>query len=240
MRGSFELGVEAVSLYDNARDAVRSMYDVRIDTPPVLDTAHYFPAAREFVAKWQDIRREALDVRRDLASVPRFHDIMKEQADISANDGRDWRMFMMRVYGVDVAQNLARCPTIAALIEDRPEVMSCVFSFLAPGKHVPKHRGPFRGILRFHLMLTMPRTPAGDVAAVLEIDGKPYRLADGECLLWDDTFPHEVWNNSEEIRIALLLDVWRPEMPYDMELLSRLVVGAVRLGMRWNGVSYSG
>jgi hypothetical protein len=29
-------------------------------------------------------------------------------------------------------------------------------------------------------------------------------------------------------------------MPMDMELLSRLVVGAVRLGMKWNGVSYEG
>lgn len=229
-----------MTLYDNARDVVRSVYDARIDTPAVLDPELYFPAAKDFVAKWQDIRDEALAVRRNLNSVPRFHELMKEQADISANDGRDWRMFIMRAYGIDVAENLARCPTIAGLIGDRPEVMSCALSFLAPGKHVPKHRGPFRGILRFHLILAMPRTPSGDVAAVLEIDGKPYRLADGDRLLWDDTFPHEVWNKSEEVRIALLLDIWRREMPYDMELLSRFVVFAVRLGMRWTGVRYSG
>jgi aspartate beta-hydroxylase len=229
-----------VNLYDNARDVVRSVYDARIDTPPVLDTEQYFPSAEKFVGKWREIRDEALAVKQNLASVPRFHDIMKEQADISANDGRDWRMFIMRAYGVDVPQNRARCPTVSALLDQSPEVMSCVLSFLAPGKHIPKHRGPFRGILRFHLMLTMPRTPDGDVAAVLEIDDKPYRLGDGECLLWDDTFPHEVWNNSDEVRIALLLDVWRPKMPYDMELLSRAVVGMVRLGMRFNGVNYSG
>ena len=179
-------------------------------------------------------------MRRNLDNVPRFHELMKEQADISANDGLDWRMFIMRAYGVDVPENIARCPTIANLIQDRPDVMSCALSFIAPGKHVPKHRGPFRGILRFHLILAMPRTPSGDVAAVLEIDGKPYRLNDGDCLLWDDTFPHEVWNRSEEVRIALLLDVWRREMPYDMELLSRLVVSMVRLGMKWTGVRYTG
>jgi len=229
-----------VSLYDNARDVVRSVYDARIDTPAILNTDLYFPAAEDFVEKWRDIRDEALAVRRNLANVPRFHELMKEQADISANDGRDWRMFIMRAYGVDVPENLSRCPTIASLIGERPEVMSCALSFLAPGKHVPQHRGPFRGILRFHLILSMPRTPSGDVAAVLEIDGKPYRLKDGDCLLWDDTFPHEVWNKSEEVRIALLLDVWRREMPYDMELLSRLVVGMVRLGMKWTGVRYTG
>ena len=219
---------------------MRSVFDARIATPAVLDIDRYFPAAKEFAARWQEVRDEALELRRDLARVPRFHDLMKEQADISANDGRDWRMFIMRAYGVDVPGNLARCPAVASLINDRPEVMSCVLSFLAPGKHVPKHRGPFRGILRFHLMLTMPRTPEGDVAAVLEIDGKPYRLSDGDCLLWDDTFPHEVWNNSDEVRIALLLDVWRRDMPVDMELLSRMVVGVVRLGIKWNGVRYEG
>ena len=229
-----------MTLYDSARDVVRSVYDARIDTPAILDTNLYFPAAKDFVAKWQDIRDEALAVRRNLNNVPRFHELMKEQADISANDGRDWRMFIMRAYGIDVPDNLARCPTISGLIADRPEVMSCALSFLAPGKHVPKHRGPFRGILRFHLILAMPRTPSGDVAAVLEIDDKPYRLADGDCLLWDDTFPHEVWNKSEEVRIALLLDVWRREMPYDMELLSRIVVSLVRLGMKWTGVRYAG
>jgi aspartate beta-hydroxylase len=38
----------------------------------------------------------------------------------------------------------------------------------------------------------------------------------------------------------LLLDVWRRDMPVDMELLSRAVVGMVRLGMKWNGVRYEG
>jgi len=229
-----------VRLYDHAREVVRSVYDARIHTPAVLDTERFFPNARSFVAKWRDIRDEALAVKQNLAGVPRFHDIMREQADISANDGRDWRMFIMRAYGRDVPENRSRCPTVSALLDQSPDVISAAFSYLAPRKHVPKHRGPFRGILRFHLMLTMPRGPDGDVAAILEIDGEPYRLEDGECLLWDDTYPHEVRNNSDEVRTALLLDVWRPEMPYDMELLSRAISGAVQLGMRFRGVSYSG
>ena len=227
-------------LYDHARDVVRSVYDARIDTPAVLDTDRFFPNAHAFVARWRNIRDEALAVKQNLASVPRFHDIMREQADISANDGRDWRMFIMRVYGRDVPENRSRCPVVSALLDQSPEVVSAVFSYLAPQKHVPEHRGPFRGILRFHLMLTMPRTAAGDVAAILEIDGKPYRLEDGECLLWDDTYPHEVRNNSDEVRAALLLDIWRPEMPYDMELLSRAISGIVQVNMRFRGVSYSG
>jgi aspartate beta-hydroxylase len=227
-----------LSLYDQASEVVRTIYDRRINTPAILNVEHYFPRAGAFQERWQDIRKEAQAIR--LENVPRFHEIMESQEEISANDGRDWRMFIMRAYGVDIEQNIERCPTIASLLENSPEVVSCVLSFLAPGKHIPRHRGPFRGILRFHLILTMPRGDDGGPAAILEIDGNPYRLGDGDCLLWDDTFPHEVWNRSNEVRAALLLDVWRRDMPIDLRALSHAIVGLVKLRMRFGGLSYGG
>ena len=229
-----------LQLYDRAADVVRAIYDRRIATPATLDAAHYFPNAQRFVDRWTDIRREALAVAGMLKQVPRFHDIMPAQADISANDGRDWRMFIMKAYGVTVENNLRRCPTIAALLEEAPEVVSATFSYLAPGKHIPEHRGPFRGILRFHLMLSMPNDASGVPACVMNIDGVPYRLGDGESLLWDDTYPHEVWNRSEHVRIALLLDVWRKDMPADVELLSQTILLAAKAVIHMRGMSYGG
>jgi len=75
---------------------VRAIYDSRIATPATLDAAHYFPNAQRFTERWTDIRREALAIAGVLNQVPRFHDIMPAQADISANDGRDWRVFIMK------------------------------------------------------------------------------------------------------------------------------------------------
>ncbi len=224
-------------LYERASDIVRRIYERRIDTPAILNTGTDFPNAGKFVAAWEGIRDEAIGVRLD--RVPRFHEIMPEQSAISANDGRDWRMFILKAYGVPMAENLARCPTTAGLLAACPEVKSAIFSFLAPRKHIPRHRGPFRGIMRFHLGLRIPREADGRPATVMTVDDREYRLNDGECMLWDDTFPHEVSNNADEPRVALLLDVWRPNMPVDMEILSRLIVSAVRLGMRYRGVSYS-
>lgn len=226
--------------YDRAVGALRSLYDRRISTPPVLDRNVYFPNASLFLDACPAIRREAFDVVSSLAHIPRFHDLMPQQADISANDGRDWRMFIMKAYGVPVAENLTRCPAVAGLLRQAPEVVSCVFSFLAPGKHIPRHRGPFRGILRFHLMLSMPLDADGAPACELNVDGQPYRLRDGECLLWDDTYPHEVWNRSEQVRIALLLDVWRKGMPADIELFSRALYGVAKTVVSMKGVSYAG
>jgi aspartate beta-hydroxylase len=229
-----------LQLYDHAVGAVRAIYDRRIDTPARLDASHYFPNAERFVGAYSDIRREALGIISVLHNVPRFHDLMPQQEDISAADGRDWRMFIMKAYGVTVEENLARCPTVAGLLAQAPEAVSCVLSFLAPGKHIPQHRGPFRAILRFHLMLSMPYDADGVPACELNIDGVPYRLAEGESLLWDDTYPHEVWNRSDQVRIALLLDVWRRDMPKDVALFSHALMAAAKAVIRVKGVSYGG
>ncbi|WP_266157676.1 aspartyl/asparaginyl beta-hydroxylase domain-containing protein [Dyella silvatica] len=223
-------------LYDLSSRAVRSLYDARISTPPVLDTEAWFPDAKKFVDAWPLLRDEALALANRLHTVPRFHELMAEQADISANDGRDWRMFLLKVYGVDVQQNMAVCPELAKLVSSIPDVLSATLSFLAPHKHIPRHRGPFKGVLRFQLGLSVPLAADGRPAAILALNDHEHLIGDGECLLWDDTYPHEVWNHSDQVRIALLLDVRRRSMPMDMALLSRLLIAAIGAHVRWRGV----
>lgn len=229
-----------MQLYDHAVGALRAIYDRRIDTPATLDPSHYFRNAARFTAACPDIRREAMAIAGRIEQVPRFHELMPQQEDISAGDGRDWRMFVMKAYGVSVPDNLERAPTVAGLLASAPEVVSAVFSFLAPRKHIPRHRGPFRAILRFHLMLTMPLDAQGKPACELVIDGVPHRLKEGESLLWDDTYAHEAFNRSDDVRIALLLDVWRRDMPFDVALMSRALMAAAKAAIRVKGVSYGG
>jgi aspartate beta-hydroxylase len=223
-------------LYDLSSRAVRTIYDARISTPPVLDTGALFPGAQRFVDAWPLLRDEALALASRIETVPRFHELMAEQAEISANDGRDWRMFLLRVYGVDIKKNMAACPVLAGLVASVPDVLSATLSFLAPGKHIPKHRGPFRGVLRYQLGLSVPLAEDGRPAAVLALDNVEHRIGNGQQLLWDDTFDHEVWNNSDQMRIALLLDVRRRAMPADMAVLSRMLIAAIGTAVRLRGV----
>ena len=223
-------------LYESIGDIVRRIYDMRIEGPPTLNVGTHFPSAEGFSRAWRSIHDEAQAVARQMHRVPRFHEIMREQTPISANDMRDWRMFILKAYGADFPSNMAVCPTLAALVTASPDVLSASLSFLAPSKHIPEHRGPFRGVLRFYLVLSMPLAADGRPAAVLKIAGTEHRLADGEYLLWDDTFPHEVTNDSDEVRTVLLLDVWRRGMPLDMRILSRLLIFVVRGMARLRGI----
>ena len=222
--------------YDLSANAVRRLYDARIDTPPVLDTGAYFPDAARFIDAWPSLREEALAVAARMAAIPRFHEIMPAQAPISANDGKDWRVFLLKVYGTDIEKNMAACPTLARIIAATPDVLSATLSFLAPRKHIPRHRGPFRGVLRFQLGLSVPVDAQGRPAAVLSLNDREHRIGNGDHLLWDDTYPHEVWNHSDEPRVALLLDVRRRHMPMDLRLLSRALIASVGMVARLRGI----
>jgi aspartate beta-hydroxylase len=224
------------AFYDHSAKVIRQIYDSRIAGPPILDADAYFPSAGKFADAWREICEEAEHLAERLHSVPRFHEIMREQEAISANDDLDWRMFVLKAYGVSFAENMSACPRLAAIVADTPGILSASISYMAPGKHIPAHRGPFRGVVRFYLGLSVPLHADGTPAAALTIDGKEYRVGDGEWLLWDDTYSHEVVNESNSVRSVLLLDVWRREMPLDMELFSRLLLAVVGLGVRWRGV----
>jgi aspartate beta-hydroxylase len=157
---------------------------------------------------------------------------MSQQEDISAQDKRDWRMFVVKAYGVMIPKNAARCPVLSELISSNPDVLTATISFLAPWKHIPEHRGPFRGVVRYYLGLSVPNDSHGQTGTVLTIDGIEYRLASGQSILWDDTFAHEVRNNTGEVRIALLLDVRRKGMPLDMKILSNILIAAAGVAVR--------
>ncbi len=227
-------------LYSIAGNGIRWLYDRRLEGPAVLEKEGNFPAGRQFAEAWESLRDEALAVASRPERVPRFHEVMRQQTEISANDGRDWRVFVAKAYGTGISRNLARCPVLAGLLNGHPEIVSATYSYLAPGKHIPVHRGPFRGVLRFHLGLSMPLDENGNLGATLWIDGVPHRLADGDTLLWDDTYPHEVMNATGKVRVALLLDVYRPGMPMDLAVLSSFLIATVGAIVRVRPRSFAG
>lgn len=220
-------------LYDLSSQALRTLYEARVSNPPVLDMADRFADGYRFADAWTALRDEALALTDRLHTVPRFHELMAEQAGISANDGHDWRMYLLKVYGNDIDEHMAACPYLGELVCTSPDVLSATLSFLAPHKHIPQHRGPFKGVLRFQLGLSVPLDSSGRPASILRLAGCDYRIGSGEAMLWDDTYPHEVWNASDQWRIALLLDVRRQDLPKDLALLSRVLIAGIGAIARW-------
>ena len=201
-----------------------------------METKEFFPGAEKFTTNWEQLRAEALALTSEIGNVPRFHELMPEQYQLSAHGEKEWRMFVVRAYDLDISENMAKCPALAALVKANPSIKSASLSFLAPGKQVPTHTGPFRGITRFYMGLVVPVKESGEPGVTLTIDKQPYQLGNGDALLWDDTYPHSVQNDTDQWRIALLLDVYRAHMPGPLRAFTNAIIGLARISIKWRKI----
>ena len=53
---------------------------------------------------------------------------------------------------------------------------------------------------------------------------------DGECVVFDDSFLHEVEHNGQHLRLTLMLDLWHPEMtPLEIRVFGDVLSDAMQL-----------
>jgi len=216
------------SLYRGAKTWLAACYDPWISTGPVLETARWFPAESELLPLLATLRQQALAL--PLEQLPRFHQLSSTQGAFAWRDGRRWSVLPLRLYGVDLPANQRLLPALKPFLAAHPEVLSAMVSCLESGKHIRPHRGPFRGVLRYHLCLALEQD--GGEGCWLRLNGHKHPYRQGASLLWDDTFEHEVHNRTGADRIALLLDLRRGGLPWHADLLSRLVISGVGLYCR--------
>ena len=179
---------------------------------PVLDSKH-FTFLKSFTDNWQTIKAELTEILKHREAIPLFQDVSSDQKKISM--GNNWRTFILFGFGEKLEKNCKQAPVTTRLLEAVPNLQTAWFSILGPGYHIPAHRGVSKGILRSHLGLIIPkqaekcRMRVGDTINVW----RP-----GEIFVFDDTYEHEVWNDTKEERVILLFDFNRP-----MKFWGRLV-----------------
>ncbi|NJL82670.1 MAG: aspartyl/asparaginyl beta-hydroxylase domain-containing protein [Chloroflexaceae bacterium] len=167
--------------------------------------AEQFPWVAEFERHWQIIRQELDRLLEYGDRLPNFQDISPDQVAIT-NDNR-WKTYFLYAYGVKVPENCQRCPETTRLLALIPGMKTAMFSILSGGKHIPEHRGPYKGVLRYHLALKVPG-PAGACRIRVRDEIRPWQ--EGKSLIFDDSYVHEAWNDSDETRVVLFVDVVRP------------------------------
>lgn len=101
---------------------------------------------------------------------------------------------------------IAACPRTAEALAAVPGLHDAGFALLAPGAHVAPPRGATKALISCHLGLVVPR----DGGARMRVRDRIVRWAEGQTLVFDDTFPHEVWNEAEAMRLVLRLRFVRP------------------------------
>jgi aspartyl/asparaginyl beta-hydroxylase (cupin superfamily) len=172
--------------------------------PHIYDTS-LFPWARELELDWRKIRAELDQVMVFRDQMPSFHEILKEVSTITSD--ANWKTYFLAGIGMDCRENARRCPETMRLLARVPGLTTAFFSILSPHKHIPAHRGAWNGILRFHLGLMVPE-PREQCRIRIGNDYRHWR--EGQALIFDDTYNHEVWNDTEGYRVVLFVDFPRP------------------------------
>ena len=154
---------------------------------------------------WIVIRDEMATLLEDHDALPNFQDISKDQIEITDDDR--WKTFFLYGFGFEAELGVELCPRTAALMREIPGMTTAMFSILSPRKHILDHRGPYKGVLRYHLGLIVPEDAA---ACRIRVGDDIRHWEEGKSLIFDDTFNHEVWNDTDETRVVLFVDVMRP------------------------------
>lgn len=166
-----------------------------------IDFAYLAP----IVAHAKEIEAEVRQILKYREAIPVFQDVSPDQMRIAK--GTNWRTFILYGFGSRLEKNCAQAPLTARLLSEIPNIQTAWFSILGPNYHIPAHRGVTKGILRSHLGLIIPKDAKN---CYMRVDDKIKVWQKGEIFVFDDTYEHEVFNNTDDERVILLFDFDRP------------------------------
>jgi aspartyl/asparaginyl beta-hydroxylase (cupin superfamily) len=128
------------------------------------------------------------------------------------NKSLNWSAFRLIDNGAQLEQNAARCPRTMELLAGAPQpdqpgrTPSAMFSALKPHTRIPPHTGVSNVRLVTHLPLIVPP------ACGFRVGNDTRAWETGKAWVFDDTIEHEAWNDSDQLRVVLIFDVWHPHL----------------------------
>jgi aspartyl/asparaginyl beta-hydroxylase (cupin superfamily) len=209
-KGKAAMGIDSVfDLATRPANRIQSPYTHPLQYPPYFIPgvpARTFYEAEEF--EWAKPLEEAFPIIREELMDVLSHDGQGFKAYMTEHQTRirGWNTFNLFFFGKKNEENCARCPRTAAILESLPrfERDHIMFSALNPHSRITPHTGPLNGIIRAHLGMVVPQ------GAYIRVGRDERTWQEGKLLVFDDSFEHEVWNHSDQVRIVLFINFWHP------------------------------
>ena len=128
-----------------------------------------------------------------------------------------WTVYLFNHMGVDVESVRHACPRTAAVLRSLPRQCAVypwgdmLFSAMGAHSRLQPHCSIDNLRVRLHLGITVPE------GCGIRVGSETRRWVEGQCLVFEDSFEHEVWNSSDARRIVLIADLWHPDLS-DVEI----------------------
>lgn len=131
------------------------------------------------------------------------------------NHSSQWNAFHLMRHGKERNGSRKHFPRVWQCLEKLPlfrvrgKGPNIFVSTLAPSTRIPPHYGVSNARAVVHLPLVVPP------GCGFRVDAETRRWKPGEAWCFDDTIEHEAWNERDETRVILILDVWNPLLTQD-------------------------
>ena len=213
-------------------NSIISQYDGGLNRPVIFDVNRTFPKLSIIEQNFDSIKAEYENVNKHF-QIPTYHEVDQRVYSISGRleQNLKWKVFLLYYSGEtpDLAEEL--CPITCALLKEIPNIYKAFFSVLEPGKSIPSHHGPYRGYLRYHLGIKVPKNSP----PYIRLKDQVYEWKEQDSILFDDTWEHEVINTSNQERTVLIIDILRP-LPYFPKQVNRFILNFLLKKSRVNKV----
>ena len=194
-------------------------------TPPYLDIDKYFPnhIKLEKPEVFAKIQKETLNILKQKDKLVLTKNTLGNEyiggGNIQSDDEDGWRIYMVKIGSNNFAEDTM--PELTNILKDIPEVVSCAVSILPAKKAIPIHIGYSKGVIRYQLAMKVPKDREN---VFICVNGEKYSWTEGQGVLFDDTYPHKVFNNTDEDRVVLYIDVMRPFLNPALDLINKLSI----------------
>jgi aspartyl/asparaginyl beta-hydroxylase (cupin superfamily) len=210
--------------FDESKEALIGRKKIYVQQPVMLHVprlpAIQFYEERQF--PWLiDLEAETETIAAELAMLlseraPGFRSYMNQPEGVPLNEtsvlnkSPEWSAYFLWDDGKRIDDHCARCPRTAAVLESLPMALipgqapAAFFSTLAPGARIPPHTGVTNARLIVHLGLVVPE------GCAFRVGNETRSWQRGKAWVFDDTIEHEARNDSAELRVILIFDIWNP------------------------------
>ena len=145
------------------------------------------------------------------------------------NRSMNWSIYSLWHDSAPLPANQAACPKTSAVLAKLPmcdvpdHAPGAYFSVLKPHTRLPPHTGTTNTRCIVHLPLVIPP------GCRFRVGSQVRSWEKGKAWVFDDTIEHDAWNDSDQIRIILIFDIWNPLLTSaERDLVRAMTVGLGR------------
>lgn len=190
---------------------------------PYFFDVNEFAWIPELEANWEVIRDEMMELlandEASLQAYPNAEMVSRKE---------NWKTFGFAFWGMRSHNNCQKCPKTWELLKDIPNLSAASFNLLEPNTTIKPHHGDTNAIIRCHMGLVIP---APKPSCAFRVGTETRSWQEGKFFMFCDAHEHTAWNNTQDKRYILVVDIIRPEFQQKRKYISSAVLASINMAI---------